>query len=85
MDSNRSRYVDKPYALYTRYPRGIGQAQLEAEDLECPACGAQEIVITKEFEFEAVGMKGDSAQCWICKHEFDITEGCWKFRTGVER
>lgn len=80
MDSNRKAYVNKPYALYTRYPRGIGKTQLEAEDLECPACRAQEIVITKEFEFGAVGMQGDSAQCWICKYNFVITEKCWIVR-----
>ena len=67
-----------PYAIYTRYPGGIRGK--EAEDLKCPACGAEEIVVLKEFEFGATGMLGDTAQCWICKHEFKITENCWKFR-----
>jgi len=80
MDSNAKRTRINPYALYTRYPRGIGKATQEAEDLCCPKCGTQEIVITKEFEFGAVGMQGDTAQCWICKHEFVITENCWKLR-----
>jgi len=78
--STRTRETLKPYALYTRYPRGFAHAELEAEDLCCPKCGAQEIVIIKEFEFGAVGMKGDSAQCWICKYEFPITENCWRLR-----
>jgi len=70
---------ENPYALYTRYPRGI-RTPTEAEDLVCPKCGAQEIVVTKEFEFGASGMMGDDAQCWICKHKFTVTENCWKFR-----
>jgi len=78
--SKRTRETVKPYALYTRYPRGIAKVELEAEDLVCPKCGAQEIVVTKEFEFGAVGMRGDVAQCWICKHEFTITENCWRLR-----
>lgn len=67
-----------PYAFYTRWPDGIGGAL--AEDLTCPACGAEEIVILEESEFGAKGMLGDTAQCWVCKHEFTVTERCWKPR-----
>ena len=81
MDSHTKQH---PYALYTRYPRGIGKACEEAEDLMCPECGAQEIVVTREFEFGALGMLGDDAQCWICKHVFVITENCWKLRRTDE-
>ena len=68
----------KPYAIYTRYPEGIGGQY--AEDLICPKCGSDEIVVLKEFEFGASGMLGDTAQCWICKHDFAITDNCWKPR-----
>jgi hypothetical protein len=81
MDRSTTRPRDnerKPYCLYTRYPEGIAGSY--AEDLMCPKCGAEEIVITKESEFGAKGMMGDEAQCWICKHEFTITENCWKGR-----
>jgi hypothetical protein len=71
-------YNEQPYAIYTRYPEGIGKEH--AEDLMCPKCGAEEIVVLREFEFGAYGMLGDTAQCWICKHEFKITENCWKLR-----
>lgn len=67
-----------PYAFYTRYPDVFGGSC--AEDLLCPACGAEEIVIIEEDEFGAKGMLGDRAQCWICKHEFTVTENCWKAR-----
>ena len=69
----------KPYAIYTRYPEGIAEGRW-AEDLRCPACGGDEIVVTKEFEFGAYGMLGDTAQCWTCKHEFTITDNCWHTR-----
>lgn len=68
-----------PYAIYTRYPEGIGENRL-AEDLKCPKCGAEEIVVIKEFEFGSKGMLGDTARCWICKHEFIITGNCWAAR-----
>ena len=71
--------IEHPYALYTRYPRGI-TPELEAEDLCCPKCGAQEIIILKESPFGSPAMMGDEAQCWICKHEFIITENSWKLR-----
>ena len=73
--TQRPRNERKPYAIYTRYPAGIGGKF--AEDLKCPKCGAEEVVIVKEFEFGAVGMLGDTAQCWICKHEFTVTDNCW--------
>lgn len=67
----------KPYALYTAYPEGIGGGI--AEDLLCPACGAEEIVIVEEVG-DSKQMLGDTAQCWICKHEFTVTQTCWKAR-----
>jgi hypothetical protein len=69
----------KPYAIYTRYPEGIGEGRW-AEDLRCPACGGDEIVVIKEFEFGASGMLGDFVQCWTCKCEFQITDNCWHAR-----
>lgn len=68
----------KPFAFYTRYPEGIGGGS--AEDLICPSCNGEEIVILEESPFGAKGMLGDLAQCWICKHEFTVTENCWKYR-----
>jgi hypothetical protein len=75
MDSRtkRPRYQKQPYAIYTRYPEGI--AGTLAEDLLCPECDDDHIVILKESEH---GMLGDLAQCWNCKHEFTITDNCWK-------
>lgn len=67
-------YGKHPYAIYTRYPDGV------AEDLKCPKCGAQEIVILKETEISSKFMTGDFVQCWMCKYRFAITENCWKFR-----
>jgi hypothetical protein len=77
MDSRtkRPRHETQPFAFYTRYPEGIAGSL--AEDLLCPECGAEEIVILKET---ADGMLGDLAQCWNCKHEFTITDNCWKPR-----
>jgi hypothetical protein len=72
-------HTEQPYAIYTRYPEGVGGQH--AEDLRCPKCGAEEVVVLKEFEFGAYGMLGDTAQCWICKHKFTVTENCWKLRT----
>jgi transcription elongation factor Elf1 len=69
----------QPYAFYTRYPEGIAEGRW-AEDLICPSCGAEEIVILKEWEFAVPGMLGDTAQCWICKLTFQITENCWVVR-----
>lgn len=67
---------EKPWAIYTRYPEGIAGSL--AEDLLCPECKADEIVILEE---SVNGMLGDLAQCWTCKHEFRITDNCWKPRT----
>lgn len=66
-----------PYCVYSRYPKADEWPPEEAEDLECPKCGAQEITILEE----GLGLRamiGDLAQCWMCKHEFRITENCWK-------
>jgi hypothetical protein len=71
------RHERKPYALYTRYPEGIGGDC--AEDLKCPKCDSEEIVILKESDLGA-WMMGDRAQCWICKLTFQITENCWRRR-----
>ena len=65
-------------AFYTRYPRGIeGDV---AEDLRCPKCASEEIAIVKEIGTGSYGMLGDSAQCWICRHEFTVTGNCWHER-----
>jgi hypothetical protein len=75
--------IAKPhtYAYYSRYPRGFREYPKEALDLKCPKCGAEEIVILEELPDSRIpGMIGNLAQCWICKHEFRITENCWKCR-----
>jgi hypothetical protein len=70
-------FAEQPYGIYTRYPEGIGGES--AEDLKCPKCGSEEIVILTESGLGA-WMMGDKAQCWICKHNFPITDNCWKIR-----
>jgi hypothetical protein len=66
------------YAYYTRYPRKMYGWPKEAEDLVCPRCGGDQIVILTESRAE--DMLGDTAQCWTCKHQFIVTDNCWKFR-----
>jgi len=68
------------YAYHSRYPDGIGKSS-HAQDLICPKCGDGRIGIVEEVEFDGPMMLGDLARCWLCKHEFRITENCWKWRT----
>jgi predicted Zn finger-like uncharacterized protein len=72
---------EQEYAFYTRYP-DIGKSlwPKEAYDLECPKCGAQEIVLIRESPVPGKAMLGDLVRCWMCKHEFNVTENCWKWR-----
>jgi hypothetical protein len=70
--------AEHEYAFYTRYPGGPGGWPREAEDLTCPKCGDDRIVIL--WESGAEGMLGDKARCWTCKHKFTVTENCWKWR-----
>ena len=65
--------------FYSRYPNGIGKSD-EAYDLCCPKCGDDYIKIIA-YWYPSRPMKlGDRAQCWTCKHIFDVTENCWKLR-----
>jgi hypothetical protein len=72
-------FDDPAYAFYTRYPLRDDGWPTEAEDLTCPKCGAQELVCLEEAK-HSTGNLGDRMQCWICKHEFVVTENCWKWR-----
>jgi hypothetical protein len=78
------------FAYYSRYEHFAeseeGWSPRSAYDLMCPFCGAEEIVILEECEDldlsceNASYMIGDKVQCWICKREFTVTQGCWKYR-----
>jgi len=74
--------AESEFAFYSRYP-DIGEAAWpkEAYDLRCPNCGADEIkIIGEHCPRASKWMLGDTARCWVCKHEFKITENCWKWR-----
>jgi ssDNA-binding Zn-finger/Zn-ribbon topoisomerase 1 len=57
----------------------------EEKELRCPKCGCPKLVL-KEEEKEDEGTPfmsprdrlGEKAICFECRHEFIITENCWK-------
>jgi hypothetical protein len=83
MEQDRNTIASvRPYSYHTFYPLDINgkYTMKEAYDLLCQKCNAEEIVILKEAEGKTHHRIGDTVQCWICKHEFIVTENCWKWR-----
>lgn len=70
---------DARACFYTRYPNGIGTST-EAYDLHCPACGGDHLKVIGEWVPARLMRLGDKMRCWTCKHEFNVTENCWKWR-----
>lgn len=71
---------DAGACFYTRYPNGITGSNTEAYDLTCPACGDDHLKLIGEWYPARQMMLGDKMRCWTCKHEFHVTENCWKWR-----
>lgn len=72
--ANTRSYVRRPYAFY-------GYSEIGSKEtfhLHCPACAAEEIEVVEEALGGGKHLLGDLARCWICKHEFRVTENCWK-------
>jgi len=52
----------------------------QEKELQCPACGCEKINFISNDEAVTAGhlYLGLRATCYECKHEFTITENCWK-------
>ena len=73
---------DHRYAYYSSYTSAAfdDDSKYDVLHLRCPKCGAEEIEIVGELApAEYIPrMLGDRARCWMCKHEFTVTENCWR-------
>jgi len=70
--------ASQPYAFY-----GF-QRDREIFHLHCPKCGEEELEIVEELaERGDHRLLGDIMRCWICKHEFAVTENCWRMVMGA--
>jgi hypothetical protein len=51
----------------------------EAKELRCPKCGCEKLIFDTEEETGFMDF-GKKAVCWECRHEFTITENCWRLK-----
>jgi hypothetical protein len=66
----------QPYAYYG-YVTPFGEEPKETFHLYCPSCQAEELEVLEEVAHNSHFI-GDLMRCWVCKHEFRVTQNCWK-------